>query len=565
MGNKLNNKKRLKKNLKIKNYTYPVLNFLDKTSTLPYFQNSINKVLNILKIKKQFNSELNYRTYSNLFSNAFSEVNDHTEKTILMPCFHPVNSTIFLRQMMLAKYLMNRGNKVLFIVCDGYFNICQMERAGKTRHDFKYLCHECSHHYKYVQDKTSLPILYLSEFKQHVDLEAYKKLEFDVNKLTDVDACENFLSFDKIPLGEINKVGILRFFQRGKLDNTKETISVYQKYLKDTYRTYQIFSKIIAQHNVNKTILWSGSTGHEKMIAYCSQQSGIDYITQEMYIGNNSWIYKKNAVAIHLDYHEDWIKEKDNLTFTDEQKLKVLQLFSGMKTGKTFNVSYNEKSNSLALDPSKRYAVLFTNMNFDMYVLGRNPIFESMKDWLQETITFWKTHVKNVTLIVRAHPGEVKLVTASTDFVSDVVDLTDTDNIIFYDSNSEVNSYDLLDIAEYVLTYSSTIGAEALLNDIQCISAGETMYQSFCRSPKSKEDYFQAIISFNQGQFPSIDKESMLSYLHYLMFIKNVEINGFKINRKIGKVEIDSNLRNQVDLLTQNDAVLQEFYKQMIS
>jgi capsule polysaccharide modification protein KpsS len=235
-----------------------------------------------------------------------------------------------------------------------------------------------------------------------------------------------------------------------------------------------------------------------------------------------------------------------------------------MKSGKTFSVTYNDSSKKLALDDQKKYVVLFTNMNFDMYVLGRNPIFESMKDWIRETIKFWRENVQDYTLIIRAHPGEIKLVTASTDFVSEVVDLKEGDNIIFYDSDSDVNSYDLMNVASYVLTYSSTIGAEALLSDIPCISAGETMYQHFCTSPKSKQAYFESIVAYNEGHFPEIDQENLLFYLHYLMFIKNVEIRGFKVNRKIGKVEFDESMRDYQDLINSNSSVLKNFYNQHI-
>lgn len=283
-----------------------------------------------------------------------------------------------------------------------------------------------------------------------------------------------------------------------------------------------------------------------------------------MYIGENSWIHKRNGIAIHLDYYQDWLQDKNQLNFTEAQKERVLALFSGMKSGKTFSVTYNDSSKKLALDEQKKYVVLFTNMNFDMYVLGRNPVFDSMKVWIKETIAYWRENVQDYTLIIRAHPGEIKLVTASTDFVSEVVQLRENDNIIFYDSDSDVNSYDLLNIASYVLTYSSTIGAEALLSDVPCISAGETMYQHFCTAPRTKPAYFQAIAAYNQGQFTEIDKENLLFYLHYLMFIKNVEIRGFKVNRKIGKVEFDSTLSGHNDLLQLNAQVLQNFYENQI-
>lgn len=565
MSNKFANRKKLRKNVQIKNWTYPVFSFLERSNSLPYFQSIINSSLKLLKIKKQFNSELNYRHYAKLFKDSFKESKNNTKSTILIVCFHPVNSTIFLRQMMLAQFLNDKGHPIEFIACDSFFNICQLERHGKTRNDFKYLCHECGHHYKTVQKETSLPIRYLSTLGSRVDKVNQSKIQQEVDQLDSVESCENYISFDGVPLGALNKVGILRYFQQGQLEENHEILAVYKKYLSDTYRTYQIFKDYIKAMKIGKTILWSGSTGHENMIAHCSTINGVDFITQEMYIGNNSWIYKTNGVAIHLNYYNDWLTKRGELIFTQEQKEKILELFSGMKKGTTFSVSYNDSTQKLALDPSKKYAVLFTNMNFDMYVLGRNPIFESMKQWVKETIEFWRAHLTDTTLIIRAHPGEIKLVTASVDFISDVVELKSDDNIIFYDSNSDVNSYDLLSVANYVLTYSSTIGAEALLNDIPCISAGENMYQNFCSSPKTKNAYFDEILNFNSGNFPPIDKENLLNYLHFLMFVQNVEVSGFRVNRKVGRVEFNGQVNSSKQLLEMNAQILEDFYENTLS
>lgn len=565
MSSKQTNRRKLKKQSKIKNLSYPILTFLDRTNALPYFQAIINRSLKFMAIKKQFNSELNYRVYSKMFKDAFKRESSSVKSNILIPCFHPVNSTIFLRQMTLTRFLMNEGHDVLFIVCDGFFNICQMERFEKTRSDFKYLCHECSYNYKSVERETGLSLKYLSSFKEYFDSNDYLKVTEEVKQLSSVADCEAFVTFDGLPLGLINKVGIMRFFQQGQLEERDEILDVYKKYLLDTYRTHCIFTKIMSINQTKKVILWSGTTGHEKTIAVAAQTKNVDYITQEMYIGNNSWIYKKNAIAIHLDYYSDWIDKRNSISFSENDKEKVLNLFSGMKTGATFAVSYNDSTKKLALDPNKKYAVLFTNMNFDMYVLGRNPIFESMKAWIKETIAFWRENVRDVTLIIRAHPGEIKLVTASVDFVSDAVQIKDSDDILFFDSDSDVNSYDLLHVAQYVLTYSSTIGAEALLQSIPCISAGETMYQNFCNAPKSKSDYFEQVLKYNACQFMKTDRENLLNYLHYLMFIKNVEIQGFRVNRKVGRVDFDSTIHEYNQLLAVNDVVLRGFYNEVIN
>jgi len=173
--------------------------------------------------------------------------------------------------------------------------------------------------------------------------------------------------------------------------------------------------------------------------------------------------------------------------------------------------------------------------------------------------------VNGIKLIIRAHPGEVKLLTATTHFLSETVGPLLTDKIIFIDSNDDVSTYEILKRVKYTICYSSTIGVEAMLQGIPTIIAGESFYKPFAVSPKSKEEYFSVIERLNQSiDKVTIDKEELLNYLHYLYFIRTKQLKGFDIDRKKGKISI-TGTSNYQELIVANQAILEEYAQEIIN
>ena len=75
--------KRFKKTKFYKNYTIPIVLFLDQIGLLSFFIPLVNKLIKFVGIKKRFNSKLNYRIYADSFEGAFSSQKEKPSKTAL--------------------------------------------------------------------------------------------------------------------------------------------------------------------------------------------------------------------------------------------------------------------------------------------------------------------------------------------------------------------------------------------------------------------------------------------------------------------------------------------------
>ena len=114
---------------------------------------------------------------------------------------------------------------------------------------------------------------------------------------------------------------------------------------------------------------------------------------------------------------KEWMKYGVKLNI--KQKEELYNFLDKIKKGKVFQTKMHDSE--IGPIPLEKGVTLFTNMNFDTYVLGRNSLFKSMENWLIETIEFWKENVKDIPLYIRAHPGEVKTPTPAIRFVRDIV------------------------------------------------------------------------------------------------------------------------------------------------
>ncbi|MFM7682657.1 MAG: hypothetical protein ACKO7P_07915 [Bacteroidota bacterium] len=537
--------------------TIPVVLFFDKFRVLQLFTPLINKIIRITGVKKEINSKLNYRIYADSFKNAFSSAQIDVTKSKKVLFFFTMGSesSYLLRQLIIAKYFEMRNWQVEFLFCSGFTSACNKERIGKSRENTHLMCTECSWGYSFIHEKTKVPTTFLK--KQSLDSDEIKR----INRLTSVQDCISFVLSDNTPIGELTKVNVLRYFYQGSFTNSDNELKVYKKYLLGTYQSVKSIENYFSTSSADLILLQNGSGNLDQSMIYWAQKKAINYFTQESFIGSNSWIYKKNGIAIHLDFINEW--KKNNVILSDAQLSELHQFFLKIKKGEVYNIQLQESEiGTLNL---KKGVALFTNMNFDAYVLGRNSLFSSMENWLLETIEFWKENIKDIPLYIRVHPGETKMVTPAVKFTREIVKPFLDENIILIDSDSDINSYSLVLNSNYVITYSSTIGVEAMMMDIPCVSAGEAFYKPFAITAQTKQEYFEALIELNNNKSHfNIQKKELESYLHYLYFTRISHFSGFDINRKKAKIEL-LDLESFEFLVKKNKGILDKFYEDYVT
>jgi hypothetical protein len=148
---------------------------------------------------------------------------------------------------------------------------------------------------------------------------------------------------------------------------------------------------------------------------------------------------------------------------------------------------------ALGLD-SRPVVLLATNVLGDSLTLGRQVFSQNMAEWISRTVQYF-TGCPDVQFVVRVHPGET--LTHGPSMVEVVRQVLPKlpGNIHLIGPKEKVNTYDLIDVADLGLVYTTTVGMEMAMNGIPVIVAGQTHYRGrgFTYDPDSWVTYFKTL------------------------------------------------------------------------
>jgi len=189
--------------------------------------------------------------------------------------------------------------------------------------------------------------------------------------------------------------------------------------------------------------------------------------------------------ALALDANQ-WQQVQE--LFASRQRASLWENFSRRWQGQP-NMGGERVQQELNLD-QRPVVLLAANVIGDSLTLGRQVFSASMTEWLQHTTRYFVDHT-DIQLVIRIHPGERYTKGPS---VADVItqalpELPEHFRLI--GANDPVNTYDLVEIADLGLVYTTTVGMEMAMSGVPVIVAGQTHYRGkgFTFDPSTWQEY----------------------------------------------------------------------------
>ena len=148
---------------------------------------------------------------------------------------------------------------------------------------------------------------------------------------------------------------------------------------------------------------------------------------------------------------------------------------------------------ALGLD-NRPVVLLATNVLGDSLTLGRQVFSQSMAEWISRTVQYFAGR-PDVQFIIRVHPGEVLTHGLSmVDVVKQVLPKL-PEHIRLIGPKDKVNTYDLIEVADLGLVYTTTVGMEMAMCGVPVIVSGQTHYRGrgFTYDPESWVTYFKLL------------------------------------------------------------------------
>jgi len=274
---------------------------------------------------------------------------------------------------------------------------------------------------------------------------------------------------------------------------------------------------LFAGNPYDVVIIPNGSILEFGAIYRVARHVGIPVITFEFGEQRERMWLAQNAEVMRLDTSEVWAA-RGGIPLTEKEDTAVKNLYHarrGARLWKNFSRQWQaaeskgarEVREQLHLDPERPLALLCTNVVGDSLALDRQVFTEGMEDWLTQTVRYFKGHPET-QLVVRVHPGE--LLGAghpSVDIVRTALPEL-PDHVIVVPPESKLNTYDLIELAQFGLVYTTTVGMEMAMAGLPVVVAGATHYRGkgFTHDPESLDAYFDTL-----GRLSAKAMESLLT------------------------------------------------------
>ena len=218
---------------------------------------------------------------------------------------------------------------------------------------------------------------------------------------------------------------------------------------------------------------------------------------EQIWLAQNTSIMRQDT-----DY---LVRDRCSLPMTDEMYERLADLENARRGARVWGKSKRlwqyvsaqgaeQIRKALGLD-DRPVVLLAANVLGDSLTLGRNIFAESMSEWITRTVQYFAKR-NDVQLVVRVHPGE-KIVPQAKSMGTVVREALPEipSHIHLIGALDNVNTYDLIEIANLGLAYTTTVGVETAMNGIPVISCGETHYRGrgFTIDPNTWDEYFSTL------------------------------------------------------------------------
>ncbi len=231
---------------------------------------------------------------------------------------------------------------------------------------------------------------------------------------------------------------------------------------------------------------------------------GIDAVTYEFNDQREQiWLAQNSSI---MQQETDYLVEaRCHLPVTDEMFERVADLENARRGARVWGKSKRlwqyvssqgaETTRKMLNLDDRPVVMLAANVLGDSLTLGRDIFAASMTEWITKTVQYFAKRA-DVQLVIRVHPGE-KLVPQAKSMGTVVREALPElpGHIHVIGALDKINTYDLIEIADVGLAYTTTVGLETAMNGRPVISCGRTHYRGrgFTLDPNSWDEYYAAL------------------------------------------------------------------------
>lgn len=367
---------------------------------------------------------------------------------------------------------------------DNVFLLTSYSKFLKCLPHSRYACKNCREQQNYV-----VKDIFENQIEGiEIDIDSFKD-NFNCPEFKNVDEILNY-RFDSMPLGELSISQITDNYRQvvHKVEFLNQEIKPLIRY---GLSLYQQTKKIIDIKKIDTVYAWNGRRVAEGPVLYAAKEKNINFYSYISGGNMDTFVIQPTSSSHDLSYAKDRMNRFYKEIFLNEDKrdyyiTESKTFFDYMRYGggKVWGyVYYNELfDNSIKIKKKndKKLVTIFTSSYYEFYALGKDFRFKNGKDI---------NHYKNLTKIinspiinekydirVRWHPNLSTAGSQEAEMINKIIAESSV-KTIHYAPLNKINSYELLELSDVVISFGSTIGAEATYYGKPSILWGVAYYE----------------------------------------------------------------------------------------
>ncbi len=301
----------------------------------------------------------------------------------------------------------------------------------------------------------------------------------------------------------VNQVTVFDTQYTLQIEDIDTNWPTYQFRLKRNQEAAQSLLAYLRAEKPDVVIVPNGTVQEFGIVYRVARYLKIPVTTYEFSDQREAFWMAQNAEIMRQDTTDMWSAQVDS-KLSSEQLTRIKGLFESRQQAKvTENFTRkwqnlpsqgSESVRDLLKLDNRPIVLLATNVLGDSLTLGRQVFSKTMAEWVSRTILYFIGR-PDIQLVIRIHPGEILTREYSmVDVVRQTLpELPEYIHVI--QPEEKINTYDLVDITDVGLVYTTTVGLEMALKGIPVVVAGQTHYRDrgFTYDPTSWVEYFKVL------------------------------------------------------------------------
>lgn len=391
----------------------------------------------------------------------------------------------------IAQGLRHRGARCEVFLCGGGLPICEI---GWRARDDRDPCVSCAGYVGSMVDAARFPAYRVVDF---VPQDEQRRIIDAVRAKAVTSPCSGTVA--GVDLSSAVEQSLVWYFRAGSLPDTEEVSQARIDFLAGAEVVATAADRLLERIRPDVVVMVNGLFFEERIVRELALARGIRVVTYEVGAQRGTLFFSDGAPAPEYDISALW-EANQTVELDEESERRVDALLQSRRDGAALSRRwYRSPARPVFRRPGRPLLALFTNVSWDTAVTGKARSFTSMFDWIEETIRIAAENPE-IDLVIRVHPAEsrwrgLETTERASDFVLSAFPELPA-NVQVIAPEESVDSYTLMDAADAVLVFASTIGLEAAAAGKPVVVAGMTHYRDrgFTTDVESR-DHYRALLT----------------------------------------------------------------------